>query len=694
MLPINNLKSFSFLTGKKFLGLHLLAAYQRQALHQTIFCSIIHSHMKKQTGRSKRPLERTEKMSLHPITLAFRGTQSHLEKPFLDDYFIRSLPIVRFACFVTFLLYGLFGILDAYLVPEQKKIFWLYRYAFFCPLTLGIIFFSFSSLFKKVMQPVLACSGILAGGGIIMMILLAPPPANYSYYAGLILIFMMAYTVIKIRFLWACGTCWFLILLYEFTAIGIVDTPILILINNNFFFIGANLIGMIASYSMEHYSRRDFYMKTLLNEKREHIRNARDMLEERVHERTSQLVEANKRIIREMNERIQAEEENTLIQAQLSRQQKMESLGLMAGGVAHDLNNILSGIISYPELLLMDLPKGSKLKEPIQEIQKSGIRAAAVVADLLTVARGVASQYEIVSANDLVEEYLSSPEYKEQESLYPNISLELSLEADLPNCKCSPVHIQKVLMNLINNGFEAIEISGKITLSTISQQFTSRQPEIPLLDPGEYVVLRVSDNGPGIPAKALQHIFEPFYSKKVMGRSGTGLGLAVVWNTVLEHNGTVNVESNDHGTTFTIYLPVTTEEKQGTTKENKIDLQGTATILMVDDERIQRDIGRRILTKLGYKIHTTDSGENAVAFLQTHAADLVILDMLMDPGMSGLQTYKEIKTLHPGQKAIIVSGFSESDDVKETLQLGASEFVKKPYSVEQIGRVVKQALLA
>jgi signal transduction histidine kinase len=467
-----------------------------------------------------------------------------------------------------------------------------------------------------------------------------------------------------------------------------------ILINNNFFFIGANLIGMIASYSIEHYGRRDFYMKTLLNEKREHIRDARDMLEERVHERTSQLVEANKRITREMNERIQAEEENTLIQAQLSRQQKMESLGLMAGGVAHDLNNILSGIISYPELLLMDLPEDSKLRKPIQEIQKSGIRAAAVVADLLTVARGVASQYEIVSVNDLVEEYISSPEYKEQESLYPNVSLELNLEADLPNCKCSPVHIQKVLMNLINNGFEAIEITGRITLFTISQQFTSRQPKMPLLDPGEYVLLRVNDNGPGIPAEALQHIFEPFYSKKVMGRSGTGLGLAVVWNTVLEHKGTVNVESNDHGTTFTIYLPVTTEEKQDTTKEKKEDVQGTATVLVVDDERIQRDIGRRILTKLGYKVHTANSGENAVAFLETHAADLVILDMLMDPGMNGYQTYKEIKTLHPGQKAIIVSGFSESDDVKETLQLGASEFVKKPYSVEQIGRVVKRVLLA
>jgi len=184
--------------------------------------------------------------------------------------------------------------------------------------------------------------------------------------------------------------------------------------------------------------------------------------------------------------------------------------------------------------------------------------AAAVVADLLTVARGVASQYEIVCVNDLIKEYFSSPEYEEQKTLYPNVSVELNLEADLPHCKCSPVHIKKVLMNLINNGFEAIKIAGKITLSSCSQRFTTQCPELPLLEPGKYILLEVSDNGSGIPAEFLQHIFEPFYSKKVMGRSGTGLGLAVVWNTVLEHKGTVDVESNDKGTVFTVYLPATT----------------------------------------------------------------------------------------------------------------------------------------
>ena len=284
--------------------------------------------MTQQARKTESSVENAETMQLHPITLAFHGTQSHLEKPFLDDYFIGSLPIVRFSCFVAILLYALFGILDAFIVPEKKIIFWLYRYAFFCPLSLVILLLSFSALFKKVMQPLLACMGIIAGAGIIMMILLAPPPASFSYYAGLILIFMMLYTVVKLRFIWASCTCWFLVFLYEYAAIYLVETPIPILINNNFFFIGANLIGMFACYAIEHYTRRDFFLKSLLHKEREHVRNARDMLEEKVQERTSQLVLANARITQEMNERIQAEEENKLIQAQLLRHQKMDLVSI------------------------------------------------------------------------------------------------------------------------------------------------------------------------------------------------------------------------------------------------------------------------------------------------------------------------------------------------------------------------------
>ena len=249
-------------------------------------------------------------------------------------------------------------------------------------------------------------------------------------------------------------------------------------------------------------------------------------------------------------------------------------------------------------------------------------------------------------------------------------------------------------MNLVNNAFEAIEITGKIVVSTGVQHLASHDPGTELPVPGKYIVLRVADTGSGIPVDVLQHIFEPFYTKKVMGRSGTGLGLAVVWNTLQEHGGTVDVESDDEGTVFTAYLPVSTENKQHSPEDDTVDLQGTGTVLVVDDEGLQRDIGREILTKLGYEVETVSSGEDALLYLQAHSVDLLLLDMLMEPGMSGLQTYREIIKIQPGQKAVIASGFSESDDVKDALQLGVARFIKKPYSMKNLGLVAKEVLFS
>ncbi len=640
----------------------------------------------------ERNLTNHEKMHLHPFTLVFHGKQKHLENDFLDDYFKSSLSVARISCLVVFLIYALFGILDQYLFPEQKEIFWLFRYTLFCPLSLVVFFVSYSSLFQKRMQAIISGLGILAGAGVIAMIVLAPPPVSYSYYAGLILVFMAIYTLSKLRFIWANITCWLLLVMYEYAAIVIADTPAHILINNIFFFLAANAIGMFSCYTMEYSARLNFFMQRQLEEEREQVQHARQMLEERVTERTKQLVDANIKITREMNERIQAEEDKRQVQTELLRHQKMESLGLMAGGVAHDLNNILSGIISYPELILLDLPEDSNLKQPILEIKKSGVRAAAVVADLLTMARGVASKHEIVCINDLVKTYLSSPEHKEQASFYPRINFKTNLEPDLPDCKCSPVHIQKILMNLVNNAFEAIPQSGTITLSTSRKYITDKTQMNSPLDKGDYLLICVQDDGSGISKEALQHIFEPFYTKKEMGRSGTGLGLAVVWSTVQEHRGTVDVKSDEQGSTFTVYLPVTQEKMDALGSTGKNSLQGTASILVVDDEKIQRDISSKILTQFGYDVHTVQSGEHAITYLQKHSTDLILLDMLMPPGLNGYQTYKEISLLHPGQKAIIVSGFSKSAEVQATLQLGANDFLKKPYSMEQLGKIIKQVL--
>ncbi len=374
-----------------------------------------------------------------------------------------------------------------------------------------------------------------------------------------------------------------------------------------------------------------------------------------------------------------------------TRAKKMEAIGLMAGGVAHDLNNILSGIVSYPELLLLQLPEDSELRKPISAIRESGQRAAAVVADLLTVARGVASVRETSNLNTLIRQYLDSPEHKKVESLHRNVSCRTQLEPGLANISCSPVHIKKCLMNLITNAVEALETKGTVVVSTRNQTVEKPAGKTLHIEKGQYVVLSVRDTGSGIAEKDLNHIFEPFYTKKIMGRSGTGLGLSVVWNTVQDHDGTITVTSSKDGTTFDLYFPISEEKITVEKTETEIkQLKGNGErILIIDDERQQRDIATQILISLGYEVNAVASGEKAIEYLKKNSADLLLLDMIMDPGINGRETYERIIKIHPGQKAVIASGFSKNDDVQKLNQLGVEGFIKKPYSLEQLGKAVK-----
>ncbi len=382
-------------------------------------------------------------------------------------------------------------------------------------------------------------------------------------------------------------------------------------------------------------------------------------------------------------------------QDKLAQSQKMEAIGLMAGGVAHDLNNILSGVVSYPDLLLMQLSENSDMQRPLEVIRESGQRAAEVVADLLTVAQGIAGSREVQSLNTLVSEYLNSPEGTKMLSMFPDVQIKTDLTRDLFNISCSPVHIKKCLMNLLTNAAEAVSGCGMIRIETRNQYVDKPVAENQYMEIGEYAVVRIADTGQGIDGEDINHIFEPFYTKKVMGRSGTGLGLAIVWNTMQDHGGAVTVSSNAQGTAFELYFPIT--RKNLSVSRGSIglaELQGHGeSILVVDDEEKQRNIALEMLLVLGYRVETVGSGEEAVVFVRNHPRDLIILDMIMDPGINGRRTFEQIIATHPGQKAIITSGFSENEEVRKALDLGVSNFIRKPYTMEQIGTAVKKALL-
>ena len=400
-------------------------------------------------------------------------------------------------------------------------------------------------------------------------------------------------------------------------------------------------------------------------------------------------------VTRNITERMREQKEKETLQKQLDRSKKMESLGLLAGGVAHDLNNVLSGIVSYPELLLLDLPKDSPLYTPIRVIRDSGLKAAAIVEDLLTLARRGVMNRETLALNDIIKEFLESPEYMKIMSFHIHVDVKLQLEQNLPSIKGSEHHIKKTIMNLISNAAEAQPNGGTITVSTQSRYLDKPLQGYYTVEEGEYVVLTVTDQGEGISENDLQRVFEPFYTKKVLGRSGTGLGLAVVWGTVQDHKGYVNINSRiGHGTEFELYFPLVrglVKEKQARTTLESI-MGHEEMVLVVDDIKEQRDIATRILNRLNYQVHTVSSGEEAVEYLKCHRADMVILDMIMGNGMDGLDTYKAIIHINANQKAIIVSGYSETDRVREAQKLGVVEYVKKPYMLESIERAVRRTL--
>ncbi len=432
-------------------------------------------------------------------------------------------------------------------------------------------------------------------------------------------------------------------------------------------------------------------MLSQIQKRDEELALHRDRLEEAVALRTAELTASNARLKNEMDER-------ATVQEKLSRAQKMEAIGTLASGVAHDLNNILSGIVSYPDLLLLNLPDDSPMRKPILTIQKSGLKAAAIVDDLLTLARRGVGTSEAVDLKTVIETYLNSPFHQKLLSYHPAVRVEAKLDPDTPNIMGSPVHLDKTIMNLVSNAAEAMPDGGAITIGLTNRHIDRPIPGYEAVHKGDYVLLTVSDTGVGIAREDKQRIFEPFYTKKKMGRSGTGLGMAVVWGTVMDHSGYIDVESEPgRGTTFYLYFPAAQGQtaRSVETASPAADLRGNGeTILVVDDVPEQREIAVQFLKVLGYTAHAVATGEAAVDHLSVHEVDLVLLDMIMEPGMDGLETYRRIIDRHPHQRAIIASGFSESDRVKQAQNLGAGAYVRKPYTLDKIACAVKAELLA
>jgi len=283
---------------------------------------------------------------------------------------------------------------------------------------------------------------------------------------------------------------------------------------------------------------------------------------ETLNESNSSLQDANRKLEIEIRERKRLERERRQIEAKIQHAEKMEIIATLAGGVAHDLNNILSGIVSYPELMLMDLPKDSPLKNLLELTQKSGLKAAAIVNNLLKLVRKGVTPPEVTNLNLIISEYLASPEFEKLKSYHPKLNIEIHLDQNLLNTYASPFHLKKTLMNLVSNAADAMQEGGKLSICT--ENCNIIQPTMVYngeIQKGDYAVLKVSDTGTGISSKDMERIFEPFYTKQVIDKGETGLGMAVIWRAVKNYKGYINIQSTEgNGTTFILYFPSTQKE--------------------------------------------------------------------------------------------------------------------------------------
>lgn len=389
-----------------------------------------------------------------------------------------------------------------------------------------------------------------------------------------------------------------------------------------------------------------------------------------------------------------AEEEKRSIEERLSRMEKMEAIGTLAGGVAHDLNNMLGVLIGNAEIIKLDLEKTDPLYNRVEGIMTSGQQAAMLVQDLLTMARRGVVLREPASLNKILEDQIKSSEVRNLLSSYPDANIETQYDRDLLDINASAIHIERVITNLIANALRAMGGRGALTIRTENRYLEGTLMGYEAVPKGEYAVLSVSDTGMGIPPEHMRNLFDPFYMRKVLKRGGTGLGLSVIWGAMKDHDGYIDVTSElGQGTTFSLYFPVTRDNTVKWEERSVEEYRGYGeTILVVDDDEDQCRLAAMMLTRLNYVVKTVESGEEALEYLADHDVDLIVLDMIMEPGMDGYDTYRSILEIKKRQKAIIFSGFTKTERVKMAQELGAGEFIMKPYVMERIGIAVRKEL--
>jgi PAS domain S-box-containing protein len=393
----------------------------------------------------------------------------------------------------------------------------------------------------------------------------------------------------------------------------------------------------------------------------------------------------------QQREQEHAAEQHKLL-TRLSKARRLETIGIMTGEAAHDLNNILAGILHHPEQILSRLSENSPLRPPLVAIRHSGQQAVALVADLLSAAKAGSAVREVIDLNQLVQEILDS---KEQQNIFrerAGISLRTRLCPHPLPINCSPPHIRQCLHNLLLNSCDTIHGSGPV--GTITVSLDSRYLPVPppaLSSPytsGEYALLSVADTGPSLSAIDRDHIFEPFYSKKILQRKGTGIALAVLRNIIEEHEGWIDIpeQREQQGNCFDLYFPIRPVQ-------NISRIQESQCILIIEQEKEQRERNVNFLAELGYKALSVADSTGAISYLNRNKVDVVLLNMSGGQAMAGEQLHEQILFLHPSQKVVLISSDRNNSTGSEASQSEKVAVLQPHFNQHELQEALQKLLL-
>jgi PAS domain S-box-containing protein len=379
------------------------------------------------------------------------------------------------------------------------------------------------------------------------------------------------------------------------------------------------------------------------------------------------------------------------LEQQLNQAQKMEAVGRLAGGVAHDFNNMLTVITSYGDLLLGDLPAGDSRRADIEEILKAARGAATLTRQLLAFSRQEVIQPRPISVNAIV----AGTEKMLQRVIGEDIALESELAAEPSTVLCDPGQLEQIVMNLVVNARDAMPQGGKVRIVTTNA--TLDEPalrDLPFARPGRYIVLTVSDTGIGMDATTQEHIFEPFFTTKEQGK-GTGLGLATVYAVAKQAGGFVGVESAPgEGASFTVFLPAIDAPPTRIEAESPGGLpRGTETVLLVEDATAVRSVIRQVLERLGYAVLDAADGQLALEVAARHHGpiDLVITDIVM-PALGGREMAERLRKVRPEIRILYTSGYTDDAIVRSGVLDAQFVFMQKPFTPETLAAKVREAL--